>query len=197
MCFKHDNVYMAGDAYAPKHWPAEFVRYVDTWGQDKCLFGTDWPVIDPERAMQEIDQLPIREASRAKFLCGNAERLFRLPEPPDANSPPASRAGPRHRQSRRDHRQPQPPDGATCRSQSRTGFAPPWAATPTRSLSARAARTHLPEHSSERIDRVANGVTHGIQLEPGDSAGSSCLAQHTRIRGNRLRSRRSGGSPRH
>ena len=84
ICFKHNNVYMAGDAYAPKHWPDSFVHYIDSWGQDKCLFGTDWPVIDPERAMQEIDQLPIREASRAKFLCGNAVRLFRLPEPPDA-----------------------------------------------------------------------------------------------------------------
>jgi predicted TIM-barrel fold metal-dependent hydrolase len=82
VCFKHANVYMAGDAYAPKHWPAEYIRYVDSWGQDKCLFGTDWPVIDPERAMQEVDELPLREESRAKFLRGNAMRLFRLPETP-------------------------------------------------------------------------------------------------------------------
>jgi predicted TIM-barrel fold metal-dependent hydrolase len=83
VCFKHRNVYMAGDAYAPKHWPAEYIRYADSWGQDKCLFGTDWPVIDPERAMQELDQLPIRNESRAKLLRENAVRLFRLPETPD------------------------------------------------------------------------------------------------------------------
>ena len=86
VCFKHANVYMAGDAYAPKHWPAEYVRYVDSWGQAKCLFGTDWPVIDPERAMQEVDQLPLRHDSRIKFLRGNAMRLFRLPGNPDTGS---------------------------------------------------------------------------------------------------------------
>ena len=32
------------DAHAPKHWPAEFVRYIDSFGQDKVMFGTDWPV---------------------------------------------------------------------------------------------------------------------------------------------------------
>ena len=80
VCFKHANVYMAGDAYAPKHWPPEYLRYLDSWGQDKCLFGTDWPVIDPERAMQEVEQLPIREESRAKFLRENAMQLFRLPD---------------------------------------------------------------------------------------------------------------------
>ena len=47
MCFKHNNVYMAGDAYAPKHWPENFVHYANSWGRHKCLFGTDWPVIDP------------------------------------------------------------------------------------------------------------------------------------------------------
>ena len=81
--FKHTNVYMAGDAYAPKYWPAEYVRYVDSWGQDKCLFGTDWPVIDPERAMQEIDQLPLRSESRSKLLRDNALRVFRLPQTPE------------------------------------------------------------------------------------------------------------------
>ena len=83
VCFKHANVYMAGDAYAPKHWPAEYVRYVDSWGQDKCLFGTDWPVIDPERAIHEIDQLNLRSASRSKLLRENAMRVFRLEEHPE------------------------------------------------------------------------------------------------------------------
>lgn len=80
MCFKHDRVFMAGDAYAPKHWPKEFVRYADTWGQDKVLFGTDWPVIDPRRAIAEIDGLGMRDTSKAKMLRGNALRVFDLPE---------------------------------------------------------------------------------------------------------------------
>lgn len=79
MCFKHNNVYMAGDAYAPSHWPAEFVHYLNSWGQDKVLFGTDWPVIDPERAIAEIDQLDLREVPKRKMLRDNALRVFRLP----------------------------------------------------------------------------------------------------------------------
>jgi predicted TIM-barrel fold metal-dependent hydrolase len=78
MCFKHENVYMAGDAYAPKHWPAEFVQYVDSWGQDKVMFGTDWPVIDPERAMRDIAQLGLRPEPQRKLLRDNAVRVFGL-----------------------------------------------------------------------------------------------------------------------
>ena len=79
-CWKHPNVYMAGDAYAPKHWPAQAVHYANTYGQDKFLFGTDWWVIDPERAMTEVAALDFRPAPLRKILRDNAVRLFRLPE---------------------------------------------------------------------------------------------------------------------
>jgi uncharacterized protein len=78
MCFKHQNVFMAGDAYAPKHWPTEFVHYMNSWGQDKVLFGTDWPVIDPERSIGEVLDLKLRPEALAKLLRGNALRLFDL-----------------------------------------------------------------------------------------------------------------------
>jgi uncharacterized protein len=79
MCWKHENVYMAGDAYAPKHWPAQFVHYANTYGREKVLFGTDWPVIDPERAVAEIAGLGMREESRQLMMRDNALRVFRLP----------------------------------------------------------------------------------------------------------------------
>ncbi len=79
MCWKHDNVFMAGDAYAPKHWPASVVRYADSYGQDKFLFGTDWGVIDPRRAMREVAALDFRPEARAKILRNNAIRVFKLP----------------------------------------------------------------------------------------------------------------------
>ena len=80
VAYKHNNVYMAGDAYAPKHWPKEYVHFINTWGQDKCLFGTDWPVIDPERAVAECEALGLRPESKEKFYRTNALKLFRLPE---------------------------------------------------------------------------------------------------------------------
>jgi len=80
VAYKHANVYMAGDAYAPKHWPKEYVHFINTWGQDKCMFGSDWPVIDPERAVDEVDALELRPEAKEKFVRTNALKLFKLPE---------------------------------------------------------------------------------------------------------------------
>jgi predicted TIM-barrel fold metal-dependent hydrolase len=79
MAWKHENVYIGGDAYAPKYWPQSLVHYINTYGSHKVLFGTDWPVIDPERAMREIDDLNFRPEAKRNMLRENALRVFRLP----------------------------------------------------------------------------------------------------------------------
>jgi hypothetical protein len=79
MCWKHPNVYTAGDAYAPKHWPQQYVHYANTYGRDKVLFGTDWPVIDPERAVREVTELGLRREAHRALMRDNALRLFKLP----------------------------------------------------------------------------------------------------------------------
>jgi len=80
MCWKHENFYTAGDAYAPKHWPKSYVHYANTYGSHKVLFGTDWPVIDPERAVSEVAGLGLRPESHALLMRDNALRIFkRLP----------------------------------------------------------------------------------------------------------------------
>ena len=79
MCWKHENVYTAGDAYAPRYWPAPFVHYLNSYGRDKVMFGTDWPVIDPERAVAEVNELELRPESRQRLLRDNALRVFGLP----------------------------------------------------------------------------------------------------------------------
>jgi predicted TIM-barrel fold metal-dependent hydrolase len=78
VCTKHPNVYMAGDAYAPKHWGASAVHYANTFGQDKFMFGTDWWVIDPERAVDEVAELHFRPISLRKIMRDNALRVFNL-----------------------------------------------------------------------------------------------------------------------
>jgi uncharacterized protein len=78
VAYKHPNVYIGSDAYAPKHWQPQFVRFIDSWGQDKVLFGTDFPVIDPRRARTEIEELDLRPGSKEKLLGANAARLFGL-----------------------------------------------------------------------------------------------------------------------
>lgn len=78
MAYKHEHVYIGSDAYAPKHWDESLVRFIDAWGSHKVLFGTDYPVIDPRRARDEIDDLGIRERSLERFLRGNAEAVYGL-----------------------------------------------------------------------------------------------------------------------
>lgn len=79
MARKHDTLYIGGDAYAPKYWPPAFVQFAKTDGVERCLFGTDWPVIDPGRAMQEVDQLGFSAEAKDHLLRKNAVRLFGLP----------------------------------------------------------------------------------------------------------------------
>lgn len=79
MCWKHENVYTAGDAYAPRYWPAQFTHYANTYGRHKVMFGTDWPVVDPERAVTEVDALNLRDESRQLLMRDNALRVFKLP----------------------------------------------------------------------------------------------------------------------
>ncbi len=80
VAWKHENVYIGSDAYAPRHWPEPFIHFINTWGKDKVVFGTDWPVIDPERATKEINELQLRPISKQNLLRDTALRIFRLPE---------------------------------------------------------------------------------------------------------------------
>ena len=78
MCWKHENVYTAGDAYAPKYWPEAFVHYANSYGKHKVMFGTDWPVIDPIRAVDEFNDLNFRDEAKDLILRENAIRVFKL-----------------------------------------------------------------------------------------------------------------------
>ncbi len=80
MAWKHENIYIGGDAYAPRYWPKQMVHYADSYGSHKFLFGTDWSVIDPERAVREVEELNFRPASKAQIMRDNALRIFKLPK---------------------------------------------------------------------------------------------------------------------
>ncbi len=78
MAWKHPNVYIGSDAHSPKYWPAAFVQFINTYGQDKVLFGTDYPVLDFERTRAELEALGLREEPKRKLLRDNALRLYKL-----------------------------------------------------------------------------------------------------------------------
>ncbi len=78
VAWKHSNVYIGSDAYGPKYWKPEFVNFINSWGQDKVLFGTDFPIVDFERATREINDLGLRDLSKEKLLWKNAARVYGL-----------------------------------------------------------------------------------------------------------------------
>ena len=78
MAWKHANVYIGCDAHSPKYWPASFVDYVNSYGQDKVLFGTDFPILDFERTRTEIEVLGLKPDVKRKLLRDNALRVYRL-----------------------------------------------------------------------------------------------------------------------
>lgn len=78
MAWKHANVYIGSDAHSPKYWPPAFVNYINSYGQDKVLFGTDFPVLGFKRTMDEVRALNLRPAAQQKFLRDNALRVYGL-----------------------------------------------------------------------------------------------------------------------
>jgi predicted TIM-barrel fold metal-dependent hydrolase len=76
VAYKHPNVYIGTDAYAPSHWKPELVNFIDSWGSDKVLFGTDYPVLSMEQAMDEIDELGLKPESKRKLLWENTARVY-------------------------------------------------------------------------------------------------------------------------
>lgn len=78
MAWKHENVFIAADAHSPKYWPESFVRYLASYGQDKVLFGTDFPILDWQRTLDEVKELGLKPEVRAKFLRDNAMRVYGL-----------------------------------------------------------------------------------------------------------------------
>ena len=78
MAWKHENVFICCDAHAPRYWPPAFVHYLNSYGQDKVIFGTDFPTISFERARREIEDLDLRPEPKRKLLRDNVRRIFKL-----------------------------------------------------------------------------------------------------------------------
>ena len=78
MAWKHENVFIGCDAHSPKYWPESFVHYINSYGQDKVIFGTDFPVLDFKRTIDEIAALGFKPEVLPKLLRENTRRIYRL-----------------------------------------------------------------------------------------------------------------------
>ena len=72
------QVYIDLSGWSPKYFPPILVQYANTLLKDKILFGSDYPVIAPEKWIAEFDKLPIRPEVRPLIMKQNAARLLNL-----------------------------------------------------------------------------------------------------------------------
>jgi len=79
VCRKHENVYIDTSAYTSRRLPPELVRYMKTrGGRRKVLFGSNYPMIAPQHALEHLDALELDDETRELYLEGNARRVFDL-----------------------------------------------------------------------------------------------------------------------
>jgi len=81
VCLHKPQVYIDLSGWAPKYFPPILVQYANGQLREKVLFGSDYPLISPDRWMTEFAALPIRDEVRPLVLKQNALRLLRLGEP--------------------------------------------------------------------------------------------------------------------
>ncbi|WP_232003759.1 amidohydrolase family protein [Mycobacterium sp. 1465703.0] len=72
------KVYIDLSGWSPKYFPPQLVRYANTLLQDKVLFGSDYPLITPDRWLEDFTQLDIMEHVRPKILKSNAIQALGL-----------------------------------------------------------------------------------------------------------------------
>jgi predicted TIM-barrel fold metal-dependent hydrolase len=72
------QVHIDLSGWAPKLFPPILVQYMNGPLRHKMLFGSDYPVLTPDRWLAEFAELPIRDEVRPLVLKQNAVRLLKL-----------------------------------------------------------------------------------------------------------------------
>ncbi len=73
------NVYIDLSGWSPKYFPPHLVQYANTLLKDKVLFGSDYPMLTPDRWLADFADLKIKPEVRPKILKENALRLLGIP----------------------------------------------------------------------------------------------------------------------
>jgi predicted TIM-barrel fold metal-dependent hydrolase len=72
------QVHIDLSGWSPRYFPPLLLRYANSLLQDKVLFGSDFPLITPDRWLADFAELDIKPAVRPKILKDNAARLLGL-----------------------------------------------------------------------------------------------------------------------
>jgi len=78
ICLHKANVWIDLSGWSPKYFPQQLVQYANTQLREKVLFGSDFPLITPDRWLADFEQAPFRDEVRPLILKENAVRLLGL-----------------------------------------------------------------------------------------------------------------------
>jgi predicted TIM-barrel fold metal-dependent hydrolase len=78
VCLHKPNVYIDLSGWSPKYFPPQLVHYSNTQLKHKMLFGTDYPLITPERWMKDYESAGFRPEVKPLILKENAIRALGL-----------------------------------------------------------------------------------------------------------------------
>ena len=72
------NCYIDLSGWSPKYFEPKLIQYANTLLKGKVLFGSDYPLISPERWMADFEKLDIKPEVRPLILKENAAKLLKL-----------------------------------------------------------------------------------------------------------------------
>lgn len=75
---KHENVYIDTSAYTVSRYPTQLVEFMRGHGRGKVLFGSNYPMIMPAKALEGLDRLELPGDVQSAFLERNAKRVFAM-----------------------------------------------------------------------------------------------------------------------
>ena len=76
MALHKPNVYIDLSGWSPKYFPPQIERYANTQLGHKFLFGSDFPLITPDRWIADFKAAGFRENVHEPILKGNALKLL-------------------------------------------------------------------------------------------------------------------------
>jgi uncharacterized protein len=82
VCLHKPQVYIDLSGWSPKYFPPQLVQYANTLLKHKVLFGSDYPLITPDRWLADFEKIAIRDEVRPLILKENAIKLLGLDSSP-------------------------------------------------------------------------------------------------------------------